>query len=206
MRGAGFAPGRTPTSRRNTMTKLPPVVRIARWAFLIAVFLAVASPLSVVAQSPVDATSPTTTAPQQPSAAPPQPLATGGQAAQAGQAAQEEPLEQPTPQTRQAPKDPPLPLAPGKPELEIYGFGQADAIVEFEQINPDWYDVLRPSKLPAFHHEFGRDGHFYLSPRQSRFGAKANIPTENGDVFAQFEFDMFGVGAFAGETTIRLRH
>jgi hypothetical protein len=93
-----------------------------------------------------------------------------------------------------------------QPELEIYGFGQADAIVDFEQNNPDWYDVLRPSKLPAFHHEFGNDGHFYLSPRQSRFGAKATLPTSDGDVFAQFEFDMFGVGNFAGETTIRLRH
>ena len=59
-----------------------------------------------------------------------------------------------------------------KPTLEIYGFGQADAIVDFDQNNPDWYDVLRPSRLPAFHNEFGQDGHFYLSPRQSRFGAR----------------------------------
>jgi hypothetical protein len=94
----------------------------------------------------------------------------------------------------------------GQPTLEIYGFGQADAIVDFEQVNPDWFDVLRPSKLPAFHHEFGNDGHFYLSPRQSRFGAKGTLPTSNGDVFAQFEFDMFGVNPDAGLTTIRLRH
>jgi hypothetical protein len=96
--------------------------------------------------------------------------------------------------------------ATSQPTLEIYGFGQADAIVDFEQNNPDWYDVLRPSKLPAFHHEFGNDGHFYLSPRQSRFGAKGTLPTSNGDVFAQFEFDMFGVNPDAGLTTIRLRH
>ena len=31
-----------------------------------------------------------------------------------------------------------------KPTLEIYGFGQADAIVDFDTNNPDWYDVMRP--------------------------------------------------------------
>ena len=93
-----------------------------------------------------------------------------------------------------------------QPVVEIYGFGQADAITDFEQNNPQWYDVNRPSKLPAFTHEFGQDGHFYLSPRQSRFGAKATLPTDNGTVTAVFEFDMFGVGVDAGQTTIRLRH
>ena len=32
------------------------------------------------------------------------------------------------------------------------------------------------------------------------------MPTANGAVKAQFEFDMFGVGGDAGQTTIRLRH
>jgi len=95
---------------------------------------------------------------------------------------------------------------PPKQGLEIYGFGQADAIVDFQQNNPDWYDVVRPSKLPAFHNEFGQDGHFYLSPRQSRFGVKGELDTDKGPVKAQFEFDMFGVGIDAGQTTIRLRH
>jgi hypothetical protein len=94
----------------------------------------------------------------------------------------------------------------GKPSLEIYGFGQADSIVDFKVNDPNWYDVNRPSKLPAFDGEFGRDQHFYLSPRQSRFGAKGVLPTSNGDVTAVFEFDMFGVGVDAGQTTIRLRH
>ena len=95
---------------------------------------------------------------------------------------------------------------PAPASLEVYGFGMVDVIADFNQNNPDWYDVNRPSRLPAFHHEFGNDGHFYLSPRQSRFGAKGTLPTSNGDVFAQFEFDMFGVGRDAGHTTIRLRH
>jgi hypothetical protein len=93
-----------------------------------------------------------------------------------------------------------------KPTLEIYGFGQADAIADFKTNDPKWYDVNRPSKLPSSDGQFGENGHFYLSPRQSRFGAKAEIPTGNGPVKAQFEFDMFGVGGDAGQTTIRLRH
>jgi outer membrane DcaP-like protein len=195
------------------MTTPTPAVRLARWAFSIAAFLtfAVVTPLAAQqvtnpTDQPVDAVQQPAAVPQQPALANPQPVATAGQQQAAG-TAEQEPGPQPTAQTGQAAKDPPLPPAPpDKPELEIYGFGQADAIVDFEQNNPDWYDVNRPSKLPAFHHEFGRDGHFYLSPRQSRFGAKAEFPTSNGDVFAQFEFDMFGVGNFAGETTIRLRH
>ena len=195
------------------MTTSTPAVRVAGWALLITAFLTVTSVPSAAAQQPSDSGNQPVDAPQQPAAAAPQgaanpqqPGATAGQQPPVG-TAEPEPGPQPTAQTGQAAKNPPLPPVPAdKPELEIYGFGQADAIVDFEQNNPDWYDVNRPTKLPAFHHEFGRDGHFYLSPRQSRFGAKADIPTSNGDVFAQFEFDMFGVGAFAGETTIRLRH
>jgi hypothetical protein len=93
-----------------------------------------------------------------------------------------------------------------KPTIEIYGFGQVDAIADFNQNNPDWYDVNRPSRLPNAPDQFGQDGHFYMSARQSRFGTRATIPTSDGDVTAQFEFDMFGVGADAGLTTIRLRH
>jgi hypothetical protein len=93
-----------------------------------------------------------------------------------------------------------------KPSLEIYGFGQADAISDFKQNNPDWYDVNRPSRLPSYADQYGQDGHFYLSPRQSRLGVKGETPTASGPVKGQFEFDMFGVGADAGQTTIRLRH
>src|SRR6187431_233 len=92
------------------------------------------------------------------------------------------------------------------PSVEIYGFGQADAIADFKQNNPDWYDTARPSRLPKFEDEFGRNGHFYLSARQSRLGARAVLPTADGTVKAQFEFDMAGVGRDAGLTTIRLRH
>src|SRR5207342_3234706 len=101
---------------------------------------------------------------------------------------------------------PQAPATDPKGTLEIYGFGQADAISDFKTNNPDWYDVNRPSRLPSFAGEFGPDGHFYLSARQSRLGVKGEMPTANGTVKGQFEFDMFGVGGDAGQTTIRLRH
>ena len=93
-----------------------------------------------------------------------------------------------------------------KGTLEIYGFGQADAIAQFKQNNPDWYDTNRPSRLPNVANQFGNDGRFYLSARQSRLGVKGEVPTANGPVKGQFEIDMFGVGRDAGQTTIRLRH
>jgi hypothetical protein len=42
--------------------------------------------------------------------------------------------------------------------------------------------------------------------RQSRFGVKAETPTPLGRVKTQFEFELFGVGVDAGQTTFRLRH
>lgn len=92
------------------------------------------------------------------------------------------------------------------PKFDIYGFGQGDFIVDFKRNDPAWYDVNRPSKLPSGPNEFGKNGHSYVSPRQSRFGVNATFPTRRGDVYANFDFDMFGVGRDAGQTTIRLRH
>jgi len=90
--------------------------------------------------------------------------------------------------------------------FEIYGFAMMDAGYNAKQIHPDWYDVVRPTKLPSFQNEFGTDGHTYFSARQTRLGFKSNTSTDAGDLFTQFEFEMFGTGVDAGQTTIRLRH
>src|SRR5262245_34441610 len=79
-----------------------------------------------------------------------------------------------------APAQTPVPRDSSTFKLQIYGFAQADAIVDFKTNNPDWYDVNRPSRLPSFTDEFGHDGHTYLSVRQSRFGTKAWIPMTKG--------------------------
>jgi hypothetical protein len=93
-----------------------------------------------------------------------------------------------------------------KPSMNIYGFGQVDAISDFNQVDPNWAGSLRPSKLPNAPNQFGEDGNFYVSAKQSRFGVKSTLPTSDGNVTAQFEFDMYGTGPDAGQTTIRLRH
>jgi len=100
------------------------------------------------------------------------------------------------------------PSTPGDtmPRLHIYGFGQADMINDFRRNDPNWFDVNRPTKLPARRFEFGENGHTWFSARQSRFGVEGVVPTRRGDVTAVFDFDMFGVGIDAGQTTIRLRH
>ena len=90
--------------------------------------------------------------------------------------------------------------------FEVYGFAQMDYIQDFNRVDPDWVAALRPSKIPTTQGQFGSDGQAILSARQSRLGAKANLPTEYGDVFTKVEFDFFGTGADAGQTTIRLRH
>jgi hypothetical protein len=90
--------------------------------------------------------------------------------------------------------------------MDIYGFAMMDAGYNFNQIHPDWYDVVRTTKLPSFKNEFGTDGNTYFSVRQTRFGVKNYFQTGLGELFTQFEFEMFGTGVDAGQTTIRLRH
>ena len=89
---------------------------------------------------------------------------------------------------------------------DLYGFIMLDGGYNADQIQPDWYDTVRPTKLPSFAKEFGADGNFFFGVRQTRFGVKTTTPTSMGDLFTQFEFEMFGTGADAGQTTIRLRH
>jgi hypothetical protein len=93
-----------------------------------------------------------------------------------------------------------------KPRLDIYGFAMLDMGYQFKQNDPQWFDVVRPTKLPAFTEQFGKDGRWFASVRQSRFGVKSFVPTDLGELRTIFEFEMFGVGVDAGQTTIRLRH
>jgi hypothetical protein len=90
--------------------------------------------------------------------------------------------------------------------FEIYGFVMADIGYDVNQVDPDWFDVLRVTKLPAFDDQFGEDGRTYFSVRQTRFGVRSSTPTRFGDLTTQFEWELFGVGVDAGQTTIRLRH
>jgi len=90
--------------------------------------------------------------------------------------------------------------------MEIYGFIMTDAGYNFNQIHPDWFDVVRPTKLPSYEGEFGTDGNAYFSVRQTRFGTKGYFQTPLGELKTIFEFELFGTGVDAGQTTFRLRH
>lgn len=90
--------------------------------------------------------------------------------------------------------------------MEIYGFIMMDAGYNFDQIDPNWFDVVRPTKLPTYENQYGADGTFYFSVRQTRLGFKNYFETSLGELFTQFEFEMFGTGVDAGQTTMRLRH
>ena len=112
------------------------------------------------------------------------------------------------------PADPPS-TNPAKPQddnskgestFQIYGFAMLDAGYQFKQNHPDWFDVIRPVKLPSFPNEFAPNGKSYFGVRQSRLGVKSTTPTKYGELKTQFEFELFGTGVDAGQTTFRLRH
>ncbi len=91
-----------------------------------------------------------------------------------------------------------------KNNLEIYGFVMTDAGYNFNTINPDWFDVMRVTKLPAFENEYKPDGKVFFGVRQTRFGVKSNSVTSVGKLKTQFDFDLFGVGKDVGQTTFHL--
>jgi len=96
--------------------------------------------------------------------------------------------------------------AAAQTRLDLYGFAMLDMGYQFKANDPLWFDVVRPTKLPAFDGQFGEDGHLYAGVRQSRIGVKSYTPTSMGELYTQWEFELFGVGVDAGQTTIRLRH
>src|SRR5437764_12009217 len=101
-------------------------------------------------------------------------------------------------QTPQAP--------PPAPRLDIYGFVMTDFGYDNRSNDPNWFDVNRPTKLPSFPLEVGRNCKTFAGVRQTKFGVKGSEPTPWGELKTHFEFDMFGVGPDAGQTTIRPRH
>ena len=93
-----------------------------------------------------------------------------------------------------------------KPSMTLYGFAMLDVGENFTQINPNWFDTMRVSKLPSYKDQYGKDGVAFAGVRQTRFGVKTSSPTSLGELKTQFEFELFGVGVDEGQTTFRLRH
>jgi hypothetical protein len=97
-------------------------------------------------------------------------------------------------------------IGPNKNTVDIYGHVMLDSGYEFGQSNPNWFDVMRPTQLASFKGEFTPDGKVYYGVRQTRFGVKTSTPTGVGTLKTVFEFELFGTGVDAGQTTFRLRH
>jgi hypothetical protein len=84
-----------------------------------------------------------------------------------------------------------------------------DAIYDMDRVDPDWKSSLRPSKIPVNcpgDAGCGNDGETILSVKQSRLGFRGFLPTPLGELRTHFEFELYGVGDDAGETTFRIRH
>jgi hypothetical protein len=81
-----------------------------------------------------------------------------------------------------AAEDTKSPVKAGLGTLQLYGFSQLDAGYNFGQIDPDWYDTMRPTKLAAYKNEFAPNGTVFFSVRQTRFGVKTSTPTKYGDL------------------------
>lgn len=108
--------------------------------------------------------------------------------------------------TPKAPTERPPAEEEKKSTLDLYGFVMLDSGYDFKTNDPDWFDVVRPTKLPSFSGQFAPDGKMYFGVRQTRFGVKTSTDTALGKLKTQFEFELFGTGVDAGQTTFRLRH
>jgi hypothetical protein len=91
-----------------------------------------------------------------------------------------------------------------KPRLTTNGFAMLDYVYDVNKVNPDWQATLRPQFIPV--HSALPNGHSVFSVRQSRLNFSGSTPTAIGPFAARIEFDLFGVGANAGQTTMRVRH
>src|SRR5262245_51288130 len=67
------------------------------------------------------------------------------------------------------------------PSLEVYGFAMLDIGHDFKQIDPNWFDTMRVTKLPTVEDEFGRDHRAFAGVRQSRLGVRTTTPTSLGE-------------------------
>jgi len=89
--------------------------------------------------------------------------------------------------------------------IEFYGLVQLDGIYDFQRVDPDWVGAFRPSKIATTDGAFGDDGEANFSVRQTLFGMSGKAPLAGKTVEGKFEFDLFGSGDDAGNTTFHLQ-
>jgi len=91
-----------------------------------------------------------------------------------------------------------------KTVFQISGQIMTDAGYNFNQLNPLYFDVMRPTQLPSYEGEYGTDGNVYFGVRQSMLDFKSFTPTTYGELTTRFAFDLFGAGPDAGRTTFHM--
>lgn len=88
--------------------------------------------------------------------------------------------------------------------FEISGYAATDVGYHFNQVNPDWFDVMRPTQLPAYKNQYGSDKSFYSSVRQSALVFRSSQQTRLGTLHTLFAFDFIGVGPDVGQTSFHI--
>lgn len=92
-----------------------------------------------------------------------------------------------------------------KTEIEIHGQVWLTTDYNFQSQDPNWFEMLRPSKISNDKGEaYAGNGNFSVGVRPSRFGIQVRQATEKGMIKTQFDFDLVGNGNNVGQTSFRL--
>ncbi|WP_266206222.1 DcaP family trimeric outer membrane transporter [Pontibacter kalidii] len=89
--------------------------------------------------------------------------------------------------------------------LEVYGFIKIDIGYNFDQLDPNWFETMRVTKLPKYENQFGPNGNIFFSVRETQVGINTRVQTPLGQLKSKFEFDLFGSGPDEGQTTFHFR-
>jgi hypothetical protein len=96
--------------------------------------------------------------------------------------------------------------AEDKPRLDIYGLRDARHGLSVKQNDPNWFDVVRRPSCPRSRTSTAKTGTSTPASVRAASGVKGYHPHQAGEIKTIFEFELFGTGVDAGQTTFRLRH
>lgn len=90
-------------------------------------------------------------------------------------------------------------------EIEFTGMFWMTNTYNFQSSDPNWLEMLRPTKLLDENGQvYADDGKYSIGVRPSRFGFNTRQGTNKGDIISRFELDLVGGGSNVGETFFRV--
>ena len=92
------------------------------------------------------------------------------------------------------------------PSMELSGWVNLDMIYDFDRVAPEYESTLVPTTIPTEPGIYGSDGNFITSIKQSKLSFVSEADTPLGRAKGWLEFDLFGTGSNAGQTSFNLRH